>query len=559
MKKNNIKVAILGGGVGGMSAAHMLIRKGFDVSVYDILDIPGGKARSMPVPNTGTDGRPDLPGEHGFRFFPYFYKNLPETMKEIPYKDGKTCFDNLVPGEFAQLLRYGLPSVEIPAKLPSNLKEALKDLYVFWKDAHADLGIGEEELKFFMNRIWQILTSCADRRLAEYEKLGWWDYTQADKMSKAYQECLVEGLTRSLVAAQAEVASTRSTGDILVQLILGMTHFKESGDRLLNGPTNDVWIDPWLTYLQEQGVSYHFNYSVVGITCDQGKISSAQVQPVKDYEPIGPVEHIEADYFIAALPVNNFAPLITQDMLNIDSTLTNIQELANYTSWMNGIQIYLNKDVKIVNGHSIYVNSPWAITSVSQQQFWKDHNLQNMGNGDVKGCISIDISEWQVKGSFIKKAAIDCSPEEIIDEVWQELKASLNVDGKVVLKDEDKVDWFIDPDLIFKDDKVVENKQPLLVDHDNTWHLRPQAYTLIPNLFLASDYVATYTQIASMEGANEAARRAVNALINNSNVDVKLNDVYALHEPSLLAPMRLLDQERFNKGLPWDESWNINF
>lgn len=28
-------VAIFGGGVGGMSAAHMLIRRGFDVTVYE--------------------------------------------------------------------------------------------------------------------------------------------------------------------------------------------------------------------------------------------------------------------------------------------------------------------------------------------------------------------------------------------------------------------------------------------------------------------------------------------------------------------------------------------
>ena len=40
------------------------------------------------------------------------------------------------------------------------------------------------------------------------------------------------------------------------------------------------------------------------------------------------------------------------------------------------------------------------------------------------------------------------------------------------------------------------------------------AVTAIPNLFLASDYIQTYTDLATMEGANEAARRAVNGILD---------------------------------------------
>src|SRR5258708_39740109 len=90
-------VAILGGGVAGLSAAHELAERGFSVTVYETKSIWGGKARSMGSPGTGTSGRRDLPGEHGFRFFPGFYKHLPDTMKRIPC--GANCngvFDNLV-------------------------------------------------------------------------------------------------------------------------------------------------------------------------------------------------------------------------------------------------------------------------------------------------------------------------------------------------------------------------------------------------------------------------------------------------------------------------------
>ena len=94
------KVVIIGGGVAGMSAAHELLDRGFEVEVYEFRNVPGGKARSIPSPHTGVDGRQDLPGEHGFRFFPGFYKHVIDTMQRIPVKDptGKcTCVaDHLV-------------------------------------------------------------------------------------------------------------------------------------------------------------------------------------------------------------------------------------------------------------------------------------------------------------------------------------------------------------------------------------------------------------------------------------------------------------------------------
>ena len=69
-----------------MSAAHELAERGFLVNVYERQPVyVGGKARSVDVPHTGTAGRPDLPGEHGFRFFPGFYKHVTDTMKRIPY------------------------------------------------------------------------------------------------------------------------------------------------------------------------------------------------------------------------------------------------------------------------------------------------------------------------------------------------------------------------------------------------------------------------------------------------------------------------------------------
>jgi uncharacterized protein with NAD-binding domain and iron-sulfur cluster len=49
------RVIILGGGVAGMTAAHELIERGFEVVVLESGDIAGGKARSIPVVHEGED------------------------------------------------------------------------------------------------------------------------------------------------------------------------------------------------------------------------------------------------------------------------------------------------------------------------------------------------------------------------------------------------------------------------------------------------------------------------------------------------------------------------
>ena len=90
-------VAVLGGGVAGLSAAHELAERGFTVTVHESAARFGGKARSYGVPGSGTGGRHDLPAEHGFRFFPGFYRHLPDTMQRIPGpRAGRHVFDELV-------------------------------------------------------------------------------------------------------------------------------------------------------------------------------------------------------------------------------------------------------------------------------------------------------------------------------------------------------------------------------------------------------------------------------------------------------------------------------
>jgi uncharacterized protein with NAD-binding domain and iron-sulfur cluster len=551
-------VIVLGGGIGGLSAAHELSERGFSVRVFEMRDVPGGKARSVVVPSTvprqnvggvhlgrlADPTRRDLPGEHGFRFFPRFYTHIIDTMERTPYRGTRSVAGNLVDTTGTLFARFGRP----PLKLPTTTPGTVPELFTLVRDLASifgpDLGIAPEDFAFFGERIWQILTSCSERRTDEYERIGWWEFIGAEQRSDAYQKLFGVGCTRSVVAAQAKLASTKTIGDMFVQYFFNLAEPGISSDRVLNGPTNDVWIDPWLAYLRGRGVDYQLNTRVRSIEMDGGVVRGVTVENDRT------VSEVHADYYVSALPVEVMATIVTDEVVRADPRLADIFPLRKNTGWMNGIQFYLDDDAPLGPGHQIYLDSPWALTSVSQAQFWTDVELSRFGDGNIRGVISVVISDWDTPGSNGKPAR-ECSRREIRDEVWDQLKRSLNVEGADVLEDEDLVHWYLD---LAVDPLVKTNAEPLFVNLIDTWRLRPQAVTAIPNLFLAADYVQTFTDLATMEAANEAARRAVNGILEHSGSDAPPCRLWNLHEPELLEPWRANDRARYRQGLPWDDT-----
>src|SRR3954454_1488502 len=210
-------VAVLGGGVAGVTAAHELAERGFAETVYEARDRLGGKARSLPVPGSGTDGRRDLPAEHGFRFFPGFYKHVPDTMRRIGVDR------HLVGAERVLLAQAGgRDELITTAHLPESREDsALVPRFLF--EAATSLGVPPEDTAFFLERLLTLLTSCDERRLGRWELEGWWAYVDADHRSKAFQKFLADGLTRTLVAARAREMSARTGGAIWLQWSFTLT------------------------------------------------------------------------------------------------------------------------------------------------------------------------------------------------------------------------------------------------------------------------------------------------------------------------------------------------
>jgi uncharacterized protein with NAD-binding domain and iron-sulfur cluster len=538
-------VAVLGGGVAGLSAAHELIERGFDVQLYEGSAHFGGKSRSHPVLGTGTDGRADLPGEHGFRFYPSFYRHLIDTMERIPLADpSKNVAGNLRAADRAAIASADNQTIhEFVRKRPDTPYSVLQSLELFFQDMDVDAA----DVSLFGLKVLQYLTSSKERRDQEYEPMSWWEFCQGHRFSENFQRYM-RAIPRTMVAMDPEVSSARTIGTISMQLILDFASEGVNNDRTMGGPTSEMWIDPWVTHLTGQGVQFHMNKRVTSLNLSGNAIGDVTFEDGTT---------ATADYFVLAVPLDIAHKLISEEIGDLDPKLDHVRnaDMDSLLAWMVGIQYFTHEDVPMIPGHVFYPDSKWALTSISQAQFWDQGGLfrQRYGDGSVGGIVSVDISEWKKPGHFVAKTALQCTPDEIAEEVWKQMKRSVNgVGEKEVLADENLHSWHLDDELQYGAFGAAPpiNHGRLLVHPPGSWKIRPTANTELDNLVLASDYVQTFTDLATMEGANEAARRAVNTLLDKENSSAPRAGVWKLEEPAGFDFLKELDRKRYQAGKP---------
>ncbi len=543
------RVAVLGGGMAGLAAAHELVERGFRVDVYERKAL-GGKARSIPVAGTAAGGRRPLPGEHGFRFFPGFYHHVPDSMRRIPFAGNPNgVWDNLVDANETKSPRtegradgtvFGIAPDPNEARTPDGMRRLLLDAF------HED-SLPPHELAYFVERVLVFISSCDERRYGEWEHTSWWDFIQAETKSDEYKKVLARGLTRAVVAAKERKASTRTIGNMGEAFIY---NFQERGndgapDRILNAPTNEAWIRPWVKLLRGLGVRFHVGHAVEALRMKRGRVESARVRDRR-----GRRRTVEADWFVSAMPAERARRLWSPAVLRKDPSLELMDEL--YVDWMNGIQYYLNKPFHIIRGHLTFIDAPWALTALTQAQFWGDRDFaRDYGDGRQVDCFSIDISDWDTPGIVYGKTAKRCTPSEVAKEVFEQIKLHLNDNGEEILTDDMVDSWHLDPAIRWRPARGRNsNDEPLLVNTIGSWEKRPTAGTEIPNLFLSGDYVQTNVDLATMEGANESARAAVNALLEASGAKAEPATMYELYDPPEFEAAKAADRVLYEQGQP---------
>lgn len=629
---------IFGGGIAGATAAHELLDRGFEVHLVeparDPLDpsLPalGGVARSQwaafPDPALGPartrplrDGDPldarDLaPGEHGFRYFPGFYRHVFDTMRRTPTGAGATAFDRLV-GTAAMWMAVKDTAGEtrvarFPRERPSSLRELLDQQRAMLVDA----GYTAADLALLTLKLFQYMTTSTERRAAEMETLTWWDFIRGDAYTPRCQDHLDRG-PEVLGAMTARESDARTQGNCVVQLLIDQLLGRPLTDATLDGPTSEAWFDPWRAHLLARGAQLHVG-SLTGFDAppDDAAVWRPGVLLPRvevDGETLGAARFPTAKRphgFVLALPatammglagflpegvgetpargvarrfLDAHATLVAAGALPDDPALREVSDFEKVAAWaraiesqpcepargagpfrhLTGVQYFFPVPVQTGVAHALHMDQPWRLSSISQMPFWKGREV---ARGRCRAVLSVDLGAlFRVDDDPAgPRAAWDCSADEIARRAWDQLRPSTLADGA---RGAEAFAWHVDAHLVFRGDGagVARNLAPYLINAPGDWHRRPgrlgagaarhRGYAVQNGAWvLAGTYLQTLTRLTTMESANESARHAVNGLLGALGVGGDPCPVWdpEEHEVPDLDALRALDARLFRDGYP---------
>lgn len=493
------------------------------------------------------EGRGVVPGEHGFRYFPGFYRHLFDTMRRTPILQRgaerfgpsvRTVADNLVSteatwlvidppkdaeGKAAKVSRAGARDevvgqtlVSFPRRPPQSLQQMITVLESFVRE----LGYSAQDVSRLTTKLFQYMTSSTERRAAEFEDLTWWDFIEGERFTDVCRRHMELG-PEVLGAMTASESETRTQGNCVTQLLIDQLMGRKVTDATLNAPTSVAWFDPWRDYLVYRGVKFlrghvtgfeappagsplHAEDVLLPVVVSEGARMNVQNFDTKlrthyfvlavpltamldapefnlvdtDHSP-SPFESLPSDArfakaaatdayglaekFRTALKDMKKATGQWRDAEALDAEVArdagDIVMLCDWQSYLEetgvrtprevglgplrhltGVQYLFDNNIQFGQEHTLYMDSPWRLSSISQAHFWRRRPTGVYG---YRGIVSVDIGALHRESYRTPEAtkekpapapervlpkAWDCSPDQIATAVWSQVANSIAVD-----------------------------------------------------------------------------------------------------------------------------------
>jgi hypothetical protein len=174
--------------------------------------------------------------------------------------------------------------------------------------------------------------------------------------------------------------------------------------------------------------------------------------------------------------------------------------------------------------------------------------MARYGDGRLRGILSVDVSSCFSPDADGVRFVDEPSREAILRRILKQILVALDRTTRAKLE-RSVYAMHLDQEVHVAANGV-ENAGRLLVHPPGSWHQRPDAVLAIPNLFLAADYVKTSVDLASMEGANEAGRRAARGVFRHFGLDESSAKLFAYDTLGRFRRLKRIDQWLHQAGLP---------
>ncbi|MEK6809685.1 MAG: FAD-dependent oxidoreductase [Nanoarchaeota archaeon] len=536
--KKKPKVIICGAGIGGLTVAHELSKRNFDVTVYERNDIVGGLARS----SYHTEKNKKYPTEYSWRVYGNNYKNLLRVLKEIPLHNHKkqSVLNNLVKVCTYIFPRFG--KEEVIVSRGNNKSKLMKDFKTrdFFK---------------IINKILYCLT-LSTSRADSLDHIKWKDYCR--DLSPEAKKFMVQ-LWGPVLGMDTTHMSFPVVSRMVGILLGGFVHYP-SCLYLLDKPTNEGWFDEWTHYLQNTNrVKIKTNCRIVDFKMKDGEIDYVLVEDGGENKIIKDA----ADYYVCALPIESIAKIVSDNaQFSAVPTLKNTVKLAEKCRQIQlSVQIFLDQKIIYPSKEKIILylpDTPWSLIIEPQDIVW---GRTYCTDKNVKTVLSVGICQTDQPGILYHKPFIKCSKDEIKKEVWSQILRSYRF-SSIAIKNKDKLDkanivLFYMWDSFYFDDKKKEIDvwEPKFSNNIDSLRYQPDHATEIPNFLFATGYTKTKRYIYSMESAAEAGTLCANEIIGRYNQksgkSLPLTKIYPYFGSTLfLKPLILIDALLYKLGLP---------
>jgi len=521
----NPRVIIAGAGVAGLTAAHRLLQRGFDVTLIEADDFVGGKLGAHQEIGSDTFGRTTCDfcesqggcaaqrdwHEHCYHMYLNWYHNFWDLMEEIGTLDrfvATSTYFNIDRRDVGAAEPETIPVVNMgsPWTQLRNLFQGVgtpADMFL-WGQALADL-IGEPARRH-----------------------GWLEKTSITGFMQSHPYVTNQALagtyrtTAQAFASPSYLSSARSYKALLSYAL----RLPEPTMWLLSGATQDAIFTPWLKYLariaRDFSVETHEFYTPgpafqaamqqskdgdhrpggsltismltalrsIEIDDDTGRITRLDLaycrkSPTihRGSDPTGDTFPLEVNgSVILALPLSELRRLVTPRIAKWAPHLPNVRYLR--TEPMISIDLYFRRKLDgLPKGVTVLLDSPYEMSFFDNSQTWKDRP-------DNCTVLNLVASNADTLTGY--------EPSDILDILLNELSHYIAFDRNDLLECRTHLQTNVG--------------EELFVNQVGSWQWRPRATCASPNLYIAGDFCQTFIDVVTIESAAVSGLMAAEAL-----------------------------------------------